>query len=203
MRQRRNPYDMLEDVLNALNDLAFDIENTRDFKSDLFIKSTTNMQELLAKLMSEITGELANRSEFGNGVLGSDIPLEDLQQSFNFVNNTEPLLKNLGFKGSSLLAFALYIHLDPIIQRMFRYFKGLCIEEGRALSDQEADLLELAVNLRNLNATSAWTLEIPDIESQIKPSAFDDVLGKRSGAISEVLMPRIPEVNHLRGLVRV
>lgn len=203
MYPRRNPYEMLEDVVDALDELSYDLQNVRDIHSPSIISSLTNMQNLLTELKSKLTGEISSVEVVDVGVLGSDIPLESLQQSFDFVSNNEPLRTNLGFAGSSLLAFAMYICLEPIVEKMFRYFKGRCKAEDRKLNDEEADLLELAINLRNMIASQEWTLEIPNEGTQILPNQFDEITGKRTGSISEVLMPRIPERSNLRGLVRV
>lgn len=105
----------------------------------------------------------------------------------------------------SYLGALTHVSLDPIVQRYFSAIKER-LKGGGVNSDDRRDMiaaLEFLLYMRNLSAPRSWTLEYPEAGSQITPMHFNEVSDLPSGRISEVLLPRVPQVRQLRGLVVV
>ena len=111
--------------------------------------------------------------------------------------------RELGLADKPKLGVLLYLGLEPIIQRLFLHLKKEIMQSGEAISEDDLALLEFCVYLRNTQARQAYTFEYADVGAQIIPAAFDSLDGRRSGRIVECLLPRIPEVRQLRGIVKL
>ena len=94
----------------------------------------------------------------------------------------------------------MHLGLDPTITRLHRALKA----KGESVTEMDLELLQFCVYLHNEQANGAtWTLEPAPVNQQLNPRDFDEVSGARSGWIVETIVPSIPQVRALRGLVKV
>jgi hypothetical protein len=112
-------------------------------------------------------------------------------------------IPDLAASNKSDLGTLMHIGLPPIITRLHRALKAKA-KGGESVTEMDLELLQFCVYLHNELANGgAWTLEPAPVNQQLNPRAFDEVSGARSGWVVETIVPSIPQVSALRGLVKV
>jgi hypothetical protein len=98
--------------------------------------------------------------------------------------------------------FLICAGLDSYIEKTLTLLSRQSCASGIRISDNDFDLLEFMLYLKNLNSFSHWELNIPTIGKQIS-SDMESYRGLRSGKIVEVLCPGIKGKSYLRPVVKV
>jgi hypothetical protein len=170
------------------------------------VRDMNEARSLLAQAPTEVV-QPSSRSAVGfdifevTGNPAKDYSSEDVYKLISYAQaNYE---RPLGLSGKSKLGVLLTLGFEPIIQRLFRTLREGIMESGESISGDDLALLEFCVYLQNSYGSRAYTLEFADVGKQIIPAEFDSLDGRRSGRVVECLLPRIPEVRQLRGVVRL
>ena len=111
-------------------------------------------------------------------------------------NNESPIIIHSPFQ------FLICAGLDSYIEKALALLRRQSSASGVRISDNDFDLLEFMLYVRNLSSYSRWELDIPTIGKQIG-SDMGSYRDLRSGKIVEVLCPGIKGKSYLRPVVKV
>ena len=178
------------------------------------IQSLESLVERLKILNSELVAEPSRApalSSTGNidifsvtGEKSEDYTTADAIKIIKYLRDNYSRYLALDQAPSNLGALT-HISLDPIIQRYFRAIKDE-LKQGDVSEGGRLDMiaaLEFMVYMRNLSQRASWTLEEAGDQAQLNANIFDDIKSRKSGRIAKTLLPRVPQVHNMRGLVVV